>query len=252
MLSRNFRLQRVGDTKWLKKTYDFSKIAFAIDELIILNVEKEDKQIDKFAESLKEIVDTCFIPVSAGGGIDSFEKAEKLLSSGADKIVLNTSLVKDPELVNGLVKKYGSQCIIASVDFKIESNLLTVFISNGQEKLNLNLEEHLLNLRSLGVGEIYLNSIDQDGTGHGFCIEPLKELIRAIDIPVILSGGAGKAQHFIDAFKQMNIDAVSTANLFNFIGEGFPQSRDLMMKSGVELAFWNREDEKSLYGYFNV
>lgn len=252
MLSRNFRLQKVGDSRWLKQSYDFSKIAFAIDELIILNVARGEKNIRQFAGSIKAIVDTCFIPVVAGGGIRSMEDAEILLSAGADKIAVNTALVKDVELVRSLVERYGSQCVIGSVDFKNTEGLFEVFTENGSSQVECDLKEYIDSLIELGAGEILLHSINRDGTGQGYCMEPLKEILEIVPVPVILSGGAGKYEHFIDALRSLNVDAVSTANLFNFIGDGFPQSRDRMIEAGIDLARWDRNEEKHLRNYFNI
>ncbi len=245
-------MQKVGDARWLKQSYDFSEIAFAIDELVILNVSRGEKNIERYAENIKAIVDTCFIPVVAGGGIQSMEGAETLLSAGADKIVVNTALVKDVEFVRALVERYGSQCVIGSVDFKYVDDSFEVYTDNGSEKIKAGLEDYIASLIELGVGEILLNSIDQDGTGRGYCMEPLRSLLETVSVPVILSGGAGRYQHFIEAVQALHIDAVSTANLFNFIGAGFPQSRDKMIKAGIDLALWDRSDEKHLKNYFKV
>ncbi len=252
MLSRNFRLQKVGDARWLKQSYDFSKIAFAIDELVILNVSRGEKNIKRYADNIKEIVDTCFIPVVAGGGIQSMEDVETLLSAGADKILVNTALVKDVELVQALIERYGSQCVIGSVDFKYADGSLDVYIENGSEKIAVGLKDYISSLVELGVGEILLNSIDKDGTGQGYCMAPLQSILESVSVPVILSGGAGRYRHFIEAFQALHIDAVSTANLFNFIGDGFPLSRDKMIKAGINLAIWDRSEEQHLKNYFKM
>ena len=252
MLSRNFRLQRVGDSEWLKQTYDFSKIAFSIDELILLNVSREKKDITNFSNVIKEIVDTCFIPISAGGGIRTMTDAEVLMNSGADKLVLNFALLKDKPFIDQLVKKYGQQCIIASVDIKLNDDRFEVYVKNATEKIDLTFEEYLNYIQSIGVGEIYLNSIDRDGTGQGYITGSLKNALKKVDIPVILSGGAGKYQHFIEAFNSLNIDAVSTANLFNFIGDGFPIVRKAMREAGIPLADWNQSESDSFLNYFKV
>jgi imidazole glycerol-phosphate synthase subunit HisF len=251
MLSRNFRLQKVGNANWLKNSYNFEHIAFSIDELILLDVTRNDRDIILFSEAIRSIVDTCFIPVSAGGGIRSEEDAIILMNSGADKLVINTVMVENCSLVSSLVSQYGSQCIIASVDYKVINDKFEVYINNGTRLIEYQLGEYLLYLESLEVGEIYLNSMEQDGTGQGYHIDYLKEIIDKINVPVILAGGAGKYQHFIEAVNNLKIDAVATANLFNFIGEGFPNARDKMINADIDLAIWNRNDEKLLEGYFS-
>lgn len=250
MLSRNFRLQRVGDIKWLLNSYNFKEIAFSIDELIILNVSRNEKDYLNFCEDIQTIARTCFVPISAGGGIRDLESANKLMHSGADKLVLNSPLIKDTELVKKLIRTYGTQCIVASVDFKIEANKKNVYIENGTELIDMDLDSYLLYLQDLGVGEIYLNSMDQDGTGQNFCIDPLKHIVDELNIPVILAGGAGHYDHFINAVKELGVSAVATANLFNFIGEGFPDARAKMLESEIDLAIWDRQLVKSFKGHF--
>ena len=122
VLSRNFRLQKVGNIEWLKKNYNFKKTALSLDELIILNVRPLESNFELFCNNVKEISKDCFIPISAGGGINNIEKASNLLKSGADKIVINSIINDDKKLVDVLSKNYGNQCIVGSVDFKYVEN----------------------------------------------------------------------------------------------------------------------------------
>lgn len=238
MLSRNFTLQKVGDFNWLKKHYNFQKIAFAIDELVILNVTRNDRDINMFAEAVKEVISNVFIPVSVGGGIRSLSDADLLLKSGADKIILNTPLYSDKKLVNQLVKKYGSQFVVGSVDYKIEDKNNVVFIENGSKKVEMNFSKYLNYLDTLNIGEIYLNSIDRDGTGQGFDLINLNSVLNTVKCPLIIAGGAGNELHFIEALKNPLIDAVATANLFNFIGDSLPRSREKILKNNIKIANW--------------
>src|SRR3989338_5402086 len=130
MQSRNFRLQRVGNIHWLEKNYQFQKIAFSLDELIVLNVTRNDTNINKFSKTIAQIRKDVFIPVAAGGGIRNMTDAEVLFQHGADKIVLNTTLRTNQNLVKQLVNRYGSQSIIASVDYKMHANAPIVYIEN--------------------------------------------------------------------------------------------------------------------------
>lgn len=251
MLSRNFRLQKVGDLDWILKHYNFRNIAFSIDELIILNVSRDDKEWGEFSFSIKQIVDTCFIPIAAGGGIKSEEDAELLIKSGADKLVLNSSLYENPDLVKNLIKIYGSQCIIASIDFRSKDNIEIAYNSNGQNKIEMDFELYIDYIDKLKVGEIYFNSMDQDGTGQGYCLNVVEKYSSKINIPLIMAGGAGNADHFIAGVNLPGVDAVATANLFNFIGDGFPDARDQMIKNKIDLAIWDRDAEKKMYKYFH-
>lgn len=237
MLSRNFSLQKVGDLKWIKEYYDFDAIAFSIDELIVLNVSREDKDLSKFAIKLLELNRTCFMPVAAGGGIRSLEDARLLLNSGADKLVVNSALREDKELVRSLVKVFGSQCIIASIDYKKNGDKTEVFISNGNKPTGLTIEQAVKNALELGCGEIYLTSMDQDGTGYGYDLEALKKIVNISKVPVIASGGVGKYGQLVEGI-QTGADAVSTANLFNFIGDSLTEARKIMQGQGIEMASW--------------
>ena len=132
-LSRNFRLQRVGDLKWLKENYNFEYISRYIDELIVLDVSKEKREIKKFCNILKELTEKIFVPISSGGGIRKFEHAKFLLDSGADKVIINTSIFKDIDLIKNLASEFGRQCIVGSLDIKKEKDGYNFYISNGRE-----------------------------------------------------------------------------------------------------------------------
>ncbi len=250
MLSRNFRLQRVGDIHWINKNYNFPQIATALDELIVVDATKTKKQTKEFLEQLKLVVDSCFIPVAAGGGIDSLAKAELLLNSGADKLIINTVLYTDPALVKELVKIYGKQCIIASVDYKMTAGHPEVYIRDGTLKIDIPFAIYIQKLVDLGVGELYLNSIDKDGTGQAYALEVFNFIPSNIDIPIIMAGGAGNHIHLIEGIAMPHVDAVATANLFNFIGNGIPFSRKCMVDSGIKMSHWDSNDIFSLRNYF--
>ena len=238
MLSRNFRLQKVGDFKWLKKHYNFEKIAFSIDELVILDVTRKNREVKKFSKVIKEVISNVFVPVSVGGGIRTVSDADLLLKSGADKILLNTILTKDKSVVKELVKRYGSQFIIASIDYLVQSNEYKVYIENGSFEIDYNLSEYLDYIKKLNIGEIYLNSISKDGTGQGFDILNQRHLLKKIVSPLIIAGGAGNENHLIEALKNKYIDAVATANLFNFLGDSLPKSRQKILDENIKVAIW--------------
>jgi cyclase len=238
MQSRNFRLQKVGNLNWLKTNYKFQNIATSLDELIILNATKSEKNIFEFANVIAEIVDEVFIPVAAGGGIKSLDDAELLFNSGADKIVLNTILLENPKLVNELVQIYGSQSIVASIDYKNINGNLQVYINDGSVKVELPFFEYIKYVESLDVGEIYLNSIDNDGTGFGYDFETINKVCSEIRLPLIIAGGAGNGSHFMDGLNIPEVSAVATANLFNFIGNGLPEARKIILRNGHNIANW--------------
>lgn len=242
--SRNFRLQKVGGIEWLEKNYQFKKISFSLDELIVLNVAKGEKNFFEFSKTLERIVEDVFIPVAAGGGIRSVEDAEQLFNSGADKIIINTILTEDRTLVSKLINKYGSQSIIASIDYRSD----VVFIRNGTLKVNRKLKEYLKDVEALGVGEIYLNSIDKDGTGFGYDLIRVEESVKEIKIPIIIAGGAGNDLHLSEGLDLDCVSAVSTANLFNFVGDSLEKTRNKLLGNNYSLAFWDTKDAKNIKG----
>ncbi|MDN3697701.1 HisA/HisF-related TIM barrel protein [Vibrio cortegadensis] len=238
MQSRNFRLQRVGDIKWLERNYKFQKISFSLDELVVLNASRKDKNIEEFSQVVKRLVDDVFIPVAAGGGIRSLEDVDLLFLNGADKVVLNSTLYTNPELAKSIIEKYGSQSLVASVDYKVVSGKSTVFINDGSESVDIALIDYLRLIQEIGVGEVILNSIDRDGTGFGYDIPTLHSISGVLDIPLILMGGAGNALHLKEGLDQDHVSAVCTANLFNFIGNGLPKARQSMLDNNYNLAVW--------------
>jgi cyclase len=240
VLSRNFRLQKVGDLHWLRKNYNFSYISFSIDELIILDVTRGERDEEKFNQHVRSLTEECFIPIAAGGGIRTVDQAHKLLHSGADKVVVNTLISQSPDVVKEISKEFGQQSIIASVDVKLVGDKLTVWTNNGSILQKESASEWLDDISRLPVGELYLNSMDRDGTGHGYKIELLECIPSSFPIPVILAGGAGKYKHFSEGLADIRVDAVATAHLFNFIGDGLEKSRTWLRNNGnYALAYWD-------------
>jgi len=236
--SRNFRLQRVGDINWLENNYKFNKIAHSIDELIIVNASREEKSILTFVTTLKKIVENVFIPICAGGGINTINDAKILFQNGADKIIINSLLYTSPVVVKQLVKIYGSQSVVASVDFKLNGTIPEVYIENGTKKIEFALSEYLEYIQKLQVGEIYLNSINQDGTGFGYDLFTIKSICKNLNIPLIIAGGAGNEKHLLEGIILDEVNAVATANLFNFMGNGLPIARENLISNGINLAKW--------------
>ena len=242
-LSRNFRLQKVGDVRWLKRNYNFSQVAFSIDELVILDVSRHSRDFDQFCQVIEIISEDVFVPIAAGGGIRSLEHVQKLIKSGADKVVLNTLLFENKKVVAQIAQQFGKQSIVGSVDCKYSEELqrLELFVENGCRRLDLSYEEALTQLLKQPVGELYLNSIDRDGTGFGYDAHLLENLPENLQIPLIIAGGAGKAVHLAQGLAYSEVDAVATAHLFNFIGDGLKNARTELIKDGHKLAVWNMD-----------
>lgn len=241
MLSRNFRLQKVGDLKWLQANYNFSKISFSIDELIVLDVTRGvKKNTEDFCEALKSLAEGCFVPIAAGGGIRTIEHARTLLRSGADKVVVNTPLYESNSFVSEMASEFGQQCVVASLDVKRASDGSYQVLSDCGSKLLEGSASHWIEkVVKNAVGEVYLNSIDRDGTGQGYDLQLLDLLPSGMPKPVILAGGVGNATHLAEGLADPRVDAVATAHLFNFLGDGLKQARLSLITCGVDLPLWN-------------
>jgi cyclase len=240
MLSRNFRLQKVGDLIWLKENYNFSKVSKYIDELIVLDVSREKRDLDNFCSTLRSLAENCFVPIAAGGGIKSVSHAKQLLRSGADKVVINSQIFLDNDFIGSLAREFGQQCIISSIDIKLDSNgKYAVYSNNGTVRELEDPAHWLAKIDKLPVGEIYMNSIDKDGTGQGLDFNLLELIPNKMTKSVILAGGVGNAKHIQLGLDENRIDAVGTANLFNFIGNGLKEARASILASGVILPTWN-------------
>ena len=236
-LSRNFRLQKIGSLKWLKKNYDFSSITKSIDEIILLNVSQDKKQLEIFCNTIEEITKECFIPIAVGGGIDNLEMAKKYIEYGADKLVINTNLL-NKKLILSISRIFGEQCIVGSIDLRIMKNKYCIFTQGGKTIIYISLKDVLKKINTFPVGEILINSIDKDGTGNGYDFNILKFFPKGFNKPIILSGGAGNYNHILEALKKKNIDSIATSNLLNFVNNGFQEARMLINKNGVKLADW--------------
>jgi len=239
-LSRNFNLQAVGDLKWLLQAYEFESIARAIDELIILNVEREPTDPTEFIETVQHLARGCFMPIAVGGGVRTLEQAEMLFNGGADKIVLNSAYNDSPELVSRIVDAYGSQSVVASIDFRrAPDDSTSTFVECGGRRTELDVKGALFRAVEVGAGEIYLTSIDRDGTGLGYDLSALKQAYESCNLPVIASGGADTYDRLAEGIHSGYASAVATAHLFNFMGDGLTDARVGLIAEGITLSKWD-------------
>lgn len=253
MLSRNFRLQKVGNLKWLQTNYNFSHISFSIDELIVLDVTRNEKNTAAFCDALKALTEGCFVPIAAGGGVRTIEHARTLLRSGADKVVVNTALYENNGFIGELASEFGRQCVVASMDVKRSvDGTYQVMAESGSKCLEGTATHWIEQVTNDAVGEIYLNSIDRDGTGQGYDMQLLDLLPHNMPKPVILAGGVGNSTHLAEGLADPRVDAVATAHLFNFVGDGLKQARHSLIAGGVELPIWDIQLLDSISGQQNA
>lgn len=250
-LSRNFRLQRIGDVAWLERNYDFSRVGFAIDELVVLDVSRGPRDAVAFASALERITRSCFAPVAAGGGVRTLEDAHHLLRSGADKVVVNTALVDAPDAVTEIARTYGAQCVVASVDVVGTAEGPTVVVDRGTRPVGP-AASILRRVVDLPIGEILLTSVDRDGTGQGLSLELVDAVPGAARCPLIISGGVGYSSHIEAGLSHPRIDAVATANLLNFVGDGLERARVETIARGVDLARFDAAIARRLADIFGA
>jgi len=173
------------------------------------------------------------------GGIKSVDGARALLRSGADKVVINSLLFEEPGTVKDIASEFGQQCVVGSIDvLRNAESSYDILVDNGSRKLDASARDALAENIDNHVGELYLNSVDRDGTGQGYDFETLELLGEDWSIPVIMAGGVGNAKHLADGLADPRVDAVATANLFNFVGDGLKRARQALLSEGVELASW--------------
>lgn len=238
--SRNFRSQRVGDVKWLLNNYHFETIAQAIDELVIVSVSRKREQTEEFLKVAKTLSRTCFMPKMFGGAITKIDDAKRLFDSGADKVILNTSLFTNKNDVQLISSTFGSQAVVGCLDCKWNTQLQSfdVYIKNSSQKLDISFKDALKEAVDAGVGEIMLQSIDSDGTGNGLdlrLVERFQEAVSDSKVPLILAGGAGNFEHIKTALEQEGTSAILTANLLNFMGDSLKRTRDQLIEMGMNL-----------------
>lgn len=186
------------------------------DELVFLDISATEEKRKTLAELVYHVAETINIPFTVGGGISSVEDVDILLKNGADKVSINSSAVKRPELINELVAKFGSQCIVVAIDAKQIDEQWKVHLVGGKFPTEMDLFEWAKEVEQRGAGEILFTSMDHDGTKNGFANEALAKLSKLVNIPIIASGGAGSIPHFADTFKEGKADAALAASVFHF------------------------------------
>ncbi len=205
-------LRDAGDPVELAKMYS----DLGADELVFLDITATQENRKTMIEMVMKVASQINIPFTVGGGISSIEDVSSLLKAGADKVSINSSAVKNPQLIKELVDKFGSQCIVLAVDAKLINEEWIVFLSGGKIQTTLNLFDWVKQAVELGVGEILFTSMDHDGTKEGYAIEALDKLADLVSVPIIASGGCGSMEDFLSVFSSGKVDAALAASVFHF------------------------------------
>ena len=205
------------------------------DELVFLDISATEEKRKTLLNLVERVAQQVNIPFTVGGGISSVEDVELLLKSGADKVSINSSAVKNPDLINQLSDKFGSQCVVVAIDAKQIDGKWKVHLVGGKVATEMDLFDWAKEVEQRGAGEILFTSMDNDGTKNGFANEALAQLSKLVNIPIIASGGAGNTQHFIDCFKESNADATLAASVFHFKEIEINQLKNELKKNNISV-----------------
>ena len=225
-------LRQAGDPVELGRAYSEQ----GADELVLLDITATHEGRSTMIDIVKRVAETVFIPFTVGGGIKTVDDFKELLRAGADKISVNSAAVRNPDLINEASYKFGAQCVVCAIDAKRDGKgSWEVYLNGGRIPTGINAVKWAIEAEKRGAGEILLTSMDQDGQKTGYDIELTRTISENTGIPVIASGGAGKAEHFLDAFTTGKADAVLAASLFHFNELPIPELKKYLKDNNISV-----------------
>jgi len=205
------------------------------DEIVFLDITATSDGRATMVDMIRRTADQVFIPLTVGGGIRAVEDMRTMLNAGADKVAMNSSAIKNPDLIRQGAERFGKQCIVLAIDAKRipGQNKWHVYTHGGRKEIELDAVEWAKKGAELGAGEILLTSMDADGTKDGYDIELTRAVSEAVQIPVIASGGAGNLQHMVDVLNEGKADAVLAASIFHFGTYTVPETKEFLKKNNL-------------------
>ena len=224
-------LKDAGDPVELAKLYAEN----GADELVLLDISATLEGRNTMLDLVSKVAEQVNIPFTVGGGITSVEDVEALLKSGADKVSINSSAIKRPELITEISQTFGNQCVVVAIDAKQIQGEWKVYLAGGTISTELDLFEWAKEVEKRGAGEILFTSMDHDGTKDGFANQALKKLSETLHIPIIASGGAGTMQHFSDTFTIGKADAALAASVFHFGDISIKELKEYLKNNNIEV-----------------
>jgi cyclase len=205
--------RRVGSLMQAIKVYNMR----GVDELVFLDITATAENRNPDFELIDDFADECFMPLTVGGGVRAVEDVHDLLRVGADKVAINTAAVENPDLIREVSRRFGTQCVVASIDFRRHPDgIAEVFTHAGTQATGLSPVSLARKVEDLGAGEILLTSVERDGTMRGYDLEVTRAVSDAVSIPVIASGGAGEPDHMLDVLREGGASALAAASIFHF------------------------------------
>ena len=222
-------LKDVNDSVTLAKFYNEQ----GADELVFYDITASSEERELFTDILEKVAENVFIPLTVGGGINSLDDFERVLRCGADKVSVNSGALKNPQLIREAAQKFGSQCVVLSVDIKKVANQWHVFAKGGREDTGLDALAWIEQGVQLGCGEIVVNSMDTDGVKQGFDIPLLKAISDLVDVPIVASDGAGKVADFVELFQLPKIEAGLAASIFHYGEVKIPDLKQALQQAQI-------------------
>lgn len=224
--------RRVGSAMQAIKVYNMREV----DELIFLDITATREGRSPDFETIDELADECFMPLTVGGGVRDVEDVRRLLQVGADKVAINTAAIETPELIHQIAKRFGSQCVVVSIDARRHADgSCEVYTHAGTIPAGKDPVELAREVEALGAGEILLTSIDRDGTMTGYDLELTRRISEAVSIPVIASGGAGNYEHIAQVLREGKASAVAAASIFHFTQQTPLEAKRYLRESGFNV-----------------
>lgn len=221
--------RRVGPVLPAIKVYNQREV----DELVLVDIVAHLADEEPDFESISEFGQECFVPLTVGGGITRIEQVQRLLRAGADKVSVNTAAFDRPELITAIAKRHGAQCVVAGIDVRAQDGGWACFSHAGKVPTGREVVAWARELEDRGAGEILVTSIERDGTMQGYDLPLIEAVVRAVNIPVIASGGAGNYQHMVEAVRRAGASAVAAASIFHFTEQTPAGAKAALAAAGV-------------------
>ena len=223
-------LQDAGDPVEQAQAYD----AAGADELCFLDITASHEQRDTIIDVVRRTAEVCFMPVTVGGGVRTADDARALRMAGADKVAVNSAAVTRPEVISDIATRFGSQCMVASIDARqVAPGRWEIFTHGGRTPTGIDALEHALRMARLGAGELLVTSMDRDGTRDGYDLELVRTIADAVSIPVVASGGVGNLDHLVEGVTKGHANAVLAASIFHFGEHSIADAHEALRHAGL-------------------
>ncbi|KRP04235.1 MAG: imidazole glycerol phosphate synthase subunit HisF [Pelagibacteraceae bacterium BACL20 MAG-120920-bin64] len=222
-------LQDAGDPVEQAKIYSDS----GADEICFLDITASNENRETIFDVVKRTSKNCFVPLTVGGGIKSLDDINKLLTSGADKVSINTAAVNNHNLIKESSKRFGSQCIVVAIDAKQKNNKWEIFTHGGRNETGIDALEFSKKMEDCGAGELLVTSMDRDGTQKGYDIELISKIEKSVNIPIIASGGVGTLEHLFEGIKYGKASAVLAASIFHYGTHTIKEAKQYLDSKGI-------------------